>query len=244
MPEAKTEEGPPAKQAKPEKGPAAKQAKMAFGAKQAKQAKKTTAPPALGKLSYFPASGKCLFGQMPILETAEGVVIGQYIFGSGDADLAKFQMCFAEGEDIYALLLGAGCSGGSAEARGAKAVDQAELFAELLPAHVAYLEALCSAGGGFTSTGATCGELYLVGMLLQVTLAAPAGGAILDAHPKLKAWFTTTMARPGVKSVLEGKSAIGKMDAYFVTDKEFATIKAVAQACLTSHRERYSDAAS
>mmetsp|Transcript_21287 Transcript_21287/g.50478 ORF Transcript_21287/g.50478 Transcript_21287/m.50478 type:complete len:179 (-) Transcript_21287:336-872(-) len=178
---------------------------------------------------------------MPILETAEGVVIGQSLaianfmgrkgdmFGSGDADFAKSQMCFAEGEDIYALLLGAGLQRWqSAEARGAKAADQAELFAELLPAHVAYLEALCSAGGGFTSTGATCGELYLVGMLLQVTLAAPAGGAILDAHPKLKAWFTTTMARPAVKSVLEGKSAIGKMDVYFVTDKEFATIKAAA----------------
>ena len=73
------------------------------------------------------------------------------------------------------------------------------------------LENLCGESG-FTSTGKTCGEIYLLGMLYQVPnlrvtvvilfqctqmhLVKP---GFLDAYPKFKAWFDTLCASEGTE---------------------------------------------
>ncbi|EOD05880.1 Hypothetical protein EMIHUDRAFT_250104, partial [Emiliania huxleyi CCMP1516] len=65
------------------------------------------------------ASGASPFGQLPMLRTPGGRVVGQSVaianyiahrasmHGAGDDDFALSQMCLAEGEDLYSLLLGA-----------------------------------------------------------------------------------------------------------------------------------------
>lgn len=178
------------------------------------------------------ASGASPFGQLPMLRTPGGRVVGQSVaianyiahrasmHGAGDDDFALSQMCLAEGEDLYSLLLGAELARWKPrEVRAAKAEAVRGLIATTVPDHLAKLEALCAAPLGFTSTGQTAGELYLFGMLYQT--AAVAGAASLDATPRLKAWFDRTKALPAVAKVLEGRSAIGSLGQYFMNDADY-----------------------
>jgi glutathione S-transferase len=154
------------------------------------------------------ASGVAPFGQMPLLKTPSGLVLGQscaianYIAkmagaaleGESDNDYALSQMLMAEAEDIYSLL-------GSCELANWKTPEQREsaaekaktLFAEQLPAHFKNLEELASSDVSdegkhsdckFTTTGHTAGEIYLLGMIHQAVLAG--GGLALNASKPVR----------------------------------------------------------
>jgi glutathione S-transferase len=110
-------------------------------------------------------SGIAPFGQMPLLKTPEGLVIGQacaianYIAkkagaileGASDKDFALSQMCMSEGEDIYSML--GKCELAmwkTIEQRNSKLEEAKALFAEKpleegdgLARHLANLENLC-----------------------------------------------------------------------------------------------------
>ena len=167
------------------------------------------------------ASGSTPFGQLPILKTPSGLVIGQSIaianyigkkasmHGATDEEFALSQMCMAEGEDLYSLLLKHEYAmWKKPEVRASKAAEQKILVAETLPTHFAHLEKLCGANG-FTSSGTTVGELYLFGIIWQTTRVS--GMEILGSFPKLGTWFAKTAALPAVVKVFEGESAMGPM---------------------------------
>lgn len=149
------------------------------------------------------ASGIAPFGQMPLLKTPSGLVLGQSVAianyiakmagpaleGESDNDYALSQMLMAEAEDIYSLL-------GSCELANWKTPEQREaaaekaktFFGEQLPAHLKNLEGLARSDVSdegkhsdcrFTSSGHTAGEIYLLGMLHQAVLAG--GGLALRA---------------------------------------------------------------
>jgi len=93
---------------------------------------------------------KTPFGQLPMLETPEGMVIGQSIAicnyigrvagteGANPAEFAMSQMLLAEGEDIYALMQ----KYQPTQFVKSKAEDNSKFWAEVLPDHMKKLEAL------------------------------------------------------------------------------------------------------
>ncbi len=58
------------------------------------------------------------------------------------------------------------------------------------------------------------GEIYLFGMLMQLSLMR---ADCLGNYPALKKWFDGMAADPRSKKVLEGSSAIGALAQYFVS---------------------------
>ncbi|KAJ1444854.1 hypothetical protein M885DRAFT_531050 [Pelagophyceae sp. CCMP2097] len=184
-------------------------------------------------LAVLKEKGDTPFGQLPILKCGEGLVVGQSVAianyvgrlgktdGASDADFARSQMCLAEGEDLYALLISHELARWKpADIRNAKRAAQETLFSETAPKHLALLEGLIQ-GEAFTSTGQSTGELYLFGMLLQLTGACNES-TMLAPFPKLQAWFNKTSQLPAVLKVLSGASAIGKLGPYFLNDKDYA----------------------
>lgn len=141
-------------------------------------------------------SGIAPFGQMPLLKTPGGMVIGQAVAianyiakkagavleGESDEEFAVSQMCMQEGEDIYSMLGKCHLANWkTVEQRAEGAEDAKALFADGLAAHFANLDGLCKGEQNesdgkwknckFTSTGTTAGELYLWGMIHQSVLA-------------------------------------------------------------------------
>ena len=167
-------------------------------------------------------SGVCPFSQLPIFKTPEGLVLGQSVaianylgrkgdlHGTNDTEFAISQMCMCEGEDIFGKLgkLELACWK-SPEDRASVAEERNEFFATTLPMHLANLEKLCSQDKGFTSSGETCGELYLWGMLHQASRASnDADASVFEGYPKLHAWFNRLhTTHPAVLKVTTGESA-------------------------------------
>ena len=163
---------------------------------------------------------------MPLLETPDGLVIGQCVAiasyvgrvsgasGSTEADRVKSDMMMAEGEDLYALLQKNNDTMFASPGKVSK-----EALVEFwtgggkgsVGSHMACLEALCT-GGGFTAGGKTTGEVYLFGMIYQMSLIK---GDFMDASPKVKAWFDGLAADENVQTVLTGKSCMGILAPYF-----------------------------
>lgn len=122
------------------------------------------------------------FGQLPILTTAEGVMIAQttaiinYIGKAGGTegeghDFALSQMLIAESEDIYALLQKV-VPTVVVKSKGSQA-DYDAFWATTLPSHLQKLEKLCAGKPKFTATGTSPGELYLFSALHQCVLVKP-----------------------------------------------------------------------
>ena len=102
-------------------------------------------------------SGIAPFGQMPLLKTPDGLVLGQSVAianyiakmagaaleGATDKDFALSQMCMAEAEDIYSMLGACELANWKTpEQRKAGADKAAALFKDGLAAHFANLEKL------------------------------------------------------------------------------------------------------
>ena len=60
---------------------------------------------------------------------------------------------------------------------------------------------------------ASSGEIYLFGMLMQLTLMHP---DCLDKYPALKKWFGGLAEDPRSKKVMSGSSALGSLLEYSV----------------------------
>uniref|UniRef100_A0A7S0QY76 Glutathione transferase n=1 Tax=Pyramimonas obovata TaxID=1411642 RepID=A0A7S0QY76_9CHLO len=165
------------------------------------------------------------FGQMPFLATPEGLTVGQSVaianyigrkgdmLGKTDAEFAISQMCLAEGEDLYNMMGAAKLQRWQAPENRLPKEEVEKVWAEGFPPHLANLEKLCVQPAGFTSTGTTAGELYLFGMIYQMTLMRP---DCLASFPALKKWFDTLAADPKTQKVVGGTSAIGTLAQYFI----------------------------
>jgi len=178
--------------------------------------------PEFGKIKE---SGILPFGQMPYLETPDGKVIGQClaianyfsrrIAGQDEDMLITSDMCFAEAEDLYALLQK---FNDTVYAKDKCTAQELKHFWTgegkfSVNDHFANLEKLVGATG-FTKTGKTAGEIYLFGMLYQMTLCK---ADCLNGFTALKAWFDGLANSEAAQKVISGKSAIGTMIQYFVT---------------------------
>lgn len=184
------------------------------------------------------SSGKCPFGQLPMLE-ADGLVIGQCIAivnyvgkkanmeGYSPEDFVMSQALLAEAEDLYAALqkfqptsmvpLGGTARDGITVKHGIEAFEG--FWKTEVPSHFAKLEALVKAENRFTSSGRTVGEIYLWSMLHQMKLVHP---NMFDSSPKLAKFYEEMEQEPKVQKVLSGESTFGPLKQYFVNPPEEA----------------------
>jgi adenine phosphoribosyltransferase len=168
-------------------------------------------------------SGVTPFGQMPYLETPDGKVIGQCnaianyigrrVKDQNEDMIIMSDMCFAEAEDLYALMQK---NNDTSYVKDKVSKTELKQFwtgdgRGTLRDHFANLEKLITPSG-FSSSGKTAGEVYLFGMLYQMTLCK---ADCLNEFTALKSWFDGLATSAAVKNVLEGKSAIGTLHQYF-----------------------------
>ena len=130
------------------------------------------------------------FGQMPLLTTADGLhiaqttaiinYIGKQAKTEGDGtDYIMSQMCLAEGEDLYNLLVKLNPT--ILKPQKCPRAEYDAMWETTIPAHLAHLEKL-SAGEHkhkFSSTGATTGEVCVLRMYFESRLSTRAP---LTAH--------------------------------------------------------------
>ena len=185
------------------------------------------------------ATGKCPFGQVPLLEVpargktpaqniGQATAICNYIAriakrksgleGDSAAEYAMPQMLMAEGEDLYNGLIKNQTTVFAKEyGVGAKGTVEAskKWWAETAKDHIAALEKLLGTteGPAFTKGGTTVGEVYLFSMLHQVKLVK---GTILDDAVGLLAWYDATKANASIAKVLSNESACGEYKQYFM----------------------------
>lgn len=178
------------------------------------------------------ASGKCPFGQLPLLE-ADGLNIGQCLAivnyvgkkagteGKFPEEFTMSQALIAEAEDLYSSLQKVqptifqkmetvGRDGFS------KKGDQEALnkfWVTWVPEQLKNLEALLGDKAAFTSTGQTVGELYLWAMLHQMKLVK---ADMFAATPKLGSFYEALEQEPRVQKVLKGESTYGEWKQYFI----------------------------
>lgn len=170
-------------------------------------------------------SGKPPFGQLPILETPTGRVLGQataicnyigHVAGKAGKDPEEYgisQMLLAAGEDIYSLM----ATYQPTLLATSKPTDNKKFWRELLPEQLQKLETILKSTDGdrFTSSSnpITPGELYLFALLYQLALI---DGTFLNATPAMQKFYETTKALPGVTKVLAGESAMGKLEQFYI----------------------------
>ena len=177
------------------------------------------------------------FGQMPLLFLPDGRVVAQSTAiahvivrlagpardydgaAASDADFDTSAMLLAEAEDIYAALQRGQPTKFVPVGEGGKTdATHAELWADdgrfSLPRHLRCLEALIGpSGDAFTASGTTAGEMYLWGMLHQIAIL---DGSTFAATPGVDAFHRRIRDLPLTRDVLEGRSPMGEMEAYFL----------------------------
>lgn len=188
-----------------------------------------------GGESGLKASGKCPFGQLPLLEVpargktpgqniAQATAICNYIAriakrksgleGNGAAEYAMSQMLMAEGEDLYSGM-GKNQTTMMVKEYGPPNKNPKEAaqkwWAENVKEQMQHLEKIITSteGPGFTKSGTTVGEVYLFSMLHQMKLVK---GDVLDGTKGLLAWYEATTAHPSVAKVLDA----GEYKQYFM----------------------------
>jgi glutathione S-transferase len=184
------------------------------------------------------ATGKCPFGQVPLLEVpargkapaqnlGQATAICNYIAriakrksgleGDNAGEYAMSQMLMAEGEDLYSGLQKNQTTVFVKEWGGSKATkeESQKWWSETAKAHIAHLEKLLGTteGPAFTKAGTSAGEIYLFAMLHQMKLVK---GDILNDAKGLLAWYDATKANASVAKVLNGESAGGEYKQYFM----------------------------
>ncbi len=183
---------------------------------------------------------QCPFGQLPLLTLPDGTHVAQTtavinciakLAGTerDGNEFAKSQMLLAEGEDLFAM-----CQrfvpttfmklGERHATNGTVKGDRAqydEFWETRLPAQLDFLDRLCP-GGRFHSEGDEApspGELYIFSVLHQLCMVKP---SLLTAKEgkqpgNLAVWYAKLLADEAVARVLNGESAIGKMNQYFMS---------------------------
>eukprot|EP00435_Cladocopium_sp_Y103_P069273 s234_g33.t1 len=176
-------------------------------------------------------SGKCAFGQLPLLETSsirisQCIAIVNYIGkisgleGASMEDFAMSQSLLAEGEDLYAAMqkfqptytvkLGTLARDGMT-LKGDAATNE-KFWQEWVPNQMQKLDALLKEEK-FTSSGKTVGELYLWSMLHQMKLCRP---SLFEKTPQLERFYGRLEKDPKVQKVVSGSSSFGELQQYFV----------------------------
>merc|ERR1712113_449946 len=180
-----------------------------------------------GKWGELKASGKPPFAQLPILETQEGLVIGQSIAicnyighvagtaGKDPAEYAMSQMLLAEGEDLYNLMQ----KYQPTMFVKSKSEDNDKFWKEVVPAELKKVENLfgprvSAQGDGFTCAKRTTGELYFFSMLHQMVLVKD--DMLKSDTPAVLKFYEETKAFPAVAKVLAGNSPMGELGQYFI----------------------------
>ena len=174
------------------------------------------------------ASGASPFGQLPLLKTGGpagnigqtvaivnfiGKTAGPALEGTDEREYAVSQMLICEAEDLYSLLqkdnptIYAPLSTAEKPSRKGDLAAYGTLWATTIPGHLEKLEALCTAEGGFTKTGATAGELLLFDYRLRHR-----GLANITAAPRPVAYFVFTS--PGLSDTRN----FPRESVYFVLD--------------------------
>eukprot|EP01059_Diplonema_ambulator_P031085 TRINITY_DN55_c0_g1_i8.p1 TRINITY_DN55_c0_g1~~TRINITY_DN55_c0_g1_i8.p1 ORF type:complete len:215 (+),score=87.03 TRINITY_DN55_c0_g1_i8:63-707(+) len=169
------------------------------------------------------ASGKCPFGQVPILETEEyGVIaqstaimqyVGRVKEGAAGANIAEGiinDQLMGLADDFF---------GGIHKAQPTmmikdKPADATKAhWAEAVPKMLTYLEAFTKGKDAFTSSGITVGEISLWAVLHLMVLIEP---PCLDAFPNTKAFYTRILNLPATQKVINGESPVGKLVPFFI----------------------------
>eukprot|EP00933_Yihiella_yeosuensis_P006784 TRINITY_DN111572_c0_g1_i1.p1 TRINITY_DN111572_c0_g1~~TRINITY_DN111572_c0_g1_i1.p1 ORF type:complete len:251 (+),score=52.11 TRINITY_DN111572_c0_g1_i1:96-755(+) len=169
------------------------------------------------------------FGQLPILEMPEGLVISEMcaiinvigrkkpeMQGADDVEFAVSQMLMQFGEDLYNTMQK---FQDTVFAKDKCPKEETEkMWAETVPGHMAKLEALIQKYGKgndrFTASGMTVGELSLFAYLYQMKLV---NDGMLSSTPSLSAFFQRIASDERVKKVIETGSKMGTpFNQYFV----------------------------
>ena len=143
-----------------------------------------------------------LFGQLPFLvdgdiKVSQSGAIARYlgrkanILGESDADFALSEALVEEQADLFTLLVKANYDAEKEQAF-------VKTFAESFPAHLQKLEALLQQD--FFTSKLTLGSLAIFSVL---NFALDLEPSVLDATPKLKAFYQRVAALPTVKSYLD-----------------------------------------
>eukprot|EP01059_Diplonema_ambulator_P031086 TRINITY_DN55_c0_g1_i9.p1 TRINITY_DN55_c0_g1~~TRINITY_DN55_c0_g1_i9.p1 ORF type:complete len:236 (+),score=92.84 TRINITY_DN55_c0_g1_i9:62-709(+) len=169
-------------------------------------------------------SGKCPFGQVPILETEEyGVIaqstaimqyVGRVKEGAAGANIAEgiiSDQLLGLADDFFA---GLSKVQPTIFVKEKAPADQVKAhWAEAVPKMLTYLEAFTKGKDAFTSSGITVGELSLWAVLHQMVLIEP---PCLNAFPNTKAFYTRILNLPATQKVIKGESPVGNLPAYFL----------------------------
>mmetsp|Transcript_22515 Transcript_22515/g.53099 ORF Transcript_22515/g.53099 Transcript_22515/m.53099 type:complete len:236 (-) Transcript_22515:34-741(-) len=177
-------------------------------------------------------SGKCAFGQLPLLEVgstciSQSIAIVNYIGklagteGATPEDFAMSQTLLAEGEDLYAAMqkfqptrsVKLGEYGRDGITLKGNALAHGKFWEEWVPDQLQKLETLLKGKSQFTAKGETVGELYLWAMLHQMKLCK---SELFSATPKLGEFYARIAGLAGVKKVVSGASTYGEWEQYFV----------------------------
>ncbi|CAK9031125.1 unnamed protein product [Durusdinium trenchii] len=175
-------------------------------------------------------SGKCHFGQLPLLENgsvrvSQCLAIVNYMArlsgmeGATPEEFAMSQSLLAEGEDLYAAMqkfqptvsVKLGDLGRDGMTRKGDREAFTKFWEEWVPDQMRKLDALVN-GDQFTST-TTVGELYLWSMLHQMKLCQP---SLFSGTDQLASFYTRLENDPKVQRVVTGKSSFGELNQYFV----------------------------
>ena len=202
-------------------------------------------PGSMGRnmLEEWPAvkeTGVSPFGQMPLLKTpasdggfyvSQTTAVANFIahkvgpsFAGEGKDYAVSQMLIAEGEDLHDMLGKFVPSFKAALGEDGKSADIAvyhRYWAEVLPPHLAKLEALLDDEARFTSGAGShrwlVGEVQLFAYLHQNALVKP---DVLSSTPKLDRWYKDVLEDPKIQEALAGNSPFGKFKQYFIAPEE------------------------
>lgn len=189
------------------------------------------------------ASGKCPFGQLPLLIDG-GLNIGQtcailnYIGkkakmeGETEADYVISQALLIEGEDLYNALQDFQPTTGRKlgerspylpKSKGDLAANK-EWWADCVPGHMEKLEALLAGKDKFT-TGKkfAVGEIHVWAMLHQMKFC---NEKLFDGKPALNSFYKKMLNDASVQKVLKGESSFGAWDVpYFIPAEELSKSK-------------------
>jgi len=191
-----------------------------------KSVKATSAPFEQMPLLFVPDLGGRVVAQSTAISSVIARMAGPeraYDGGADDEDFAVSAMLLAEAEDLYTNLQKGQATKYVALGEGGKTQQlHDELWAEsgkiARAKHFRCLERMAKPADAvgparFTSGGATCGEMYLWGMLRQIALLKP---DVFAPFPKLRAFYERILEHPRTKEVLDGTSPMGAMAEYFV----------------------------
>ena len=172
------------------------------------------------------ASGDCPLGQLPILVTDDVGTIAQtcaiisYIGKKNNAEGKDLKekvisdTVFGVAEDLWNDLSAKQPTVLVKEKTTKEAV--AQMWNEGIPNKLKAAEGYIAGDDKFTESGVTVGELTFFASLHQIVVLRE---NVLDATPKLKAFYKRVLALPATQKVVNGESKMGKIAPYLIKEE-------------------------